>query len=155
MKHARLGAGTALAVSVLLGAGVAQAPLAGAVSPDSATVAFDCGSYGSGTATLTASQNGTAATITLSTSAITAPLDIGADSVSSNLTMTNTDGSTVSFTGDANPDIPAGSAVSTGPLTGTVAAGDNLSATSLTVTVFGITATCTATSAQTPGPFSF
>jgi hypothetical protein len=154
VKHTRLGAGTALAVAALLGLGVAQAPLAGAVTPTSATVGFDCGSYGSGTATLTASQSGTAATITLSTSAITAPLSIGADSVSSNLTMTNTDGSTVSFTGSSNPAIPAGSAVSTGPLTGTVASGDTLSATSLTVTVFGITATCTSTSAQTP-PFSF
>ncbi|MBF9069459.1 hypothetical protein [Streptacidiphilus fuscans] len=154
MKHARLGAGAALAVSALLAVGVAQAPLAGAVSPGTATVAFDCGSYGSGSATLTASQDGTTATITLSTSAITAPFEISADSVSSNLTMTNTDGSTVSFTGGSNPDIPAGGAVSTGPLTGTVAAGENLSATSLTVTVFGITATCTATSAQTP-PFSF
>ncbi|RAG87565.1 hypothetical protein DN069_00815 [Streptacidiphilus pinicola] len=155
MKHARLGLGAALVTCAFVGTALVQAPLAGAVSPDSATISFDCGSYGSGSATLTATQDGTNATITVTTSAITAPIAIGANSVSSDLTMTNSDGSTAVFSGSANPDIPAGSPVSTGPLSGTVAAGDSLSATSMTVSVFGITATCTATSAQSPGPFTY
>ncbi|MZD07086.1 hypothetical protein GTW43_18605 [Streptomyces sp. SID5785] len=144
-----LGTGLA-AVGVL-----ALAPAAGAVEPQSATISFDCGTWGAGSATLTAAQNGTAATIEVSTSAITAPIDVGAGSVSSTLTLTNNGAGEVSFTGDSNPAIPAGSAVSTGPLDGTVAPGDSLEAASLTVVVFGVTATCTATSAQTPGPFVF
>ncbi|MFI6874079.1 hypothetical protein ACIBL6_11620 [Streptomyces sp. NPDC050400] len=146
---AALGAGAA-ATGVL-----ALAPAAGAVAPQSATISFDCGTWGSGSATLTATQNGTAATIEVSTSAITAPIDVAAGSVNSTLALTNHGAGEVTFTGNSNPAIPAGSAVSTGPLNGTVAAGDSLKATSLTVVVFGITASCTATSAQAPGPFVF
>ncbi|MFI7099045.1 hypothetical protein ACIBK8_06775 [Streptomyces sp. NPDC050161] len=155
MRHGTLGTGTALAVGTALACTLAMAPAAGAVTPDTATIGFDCGSYGSGTATLTATQDGTAATISLSTSAITAPLDVGAGAVNSTLTMTKNGSGTTTFSGSDNPAIPSGSAVSTGPLTGTVAAGDSLEATSLKVVVFGITATCKATSAQTPGPFVF
>ncbi|WP_419999391.1 hypothetical protein [Streptomyces boninensis] len=131
------------------------APTAVAVEPTTATIDFDCGSYGSGSATLTATQDGTAATITVSTSAITAPIDIGANSVNSTLTLTKNGSDTTTFTGSANPAIPSGSPVSTGPLDGTVAAGDSLEAKSLEVTVLGVTATCNATSAQAPGPFKF
>lgn len=154
MRHSRIGLGTILGGAVVAGA-LVMAPIAGAVSPDTATVAFDCGSFGSGSATLTATQDGTNATITLSTSAITAPIDVAAGSVSSTLTLSNNGTGTSTFTGNSNPDIPAGSAVSTGPLTGTVASGDSLEVKSLQVVVFGITATCTATSAQDPGPFVF
>ncbi|MCX4678849.1 hypothetical protein OG413_26675 [Streptomyces sp. NBC_01433] len=152
MRHGlrRLGVFSALAAGTLV-----LAPTAGAVAPTTATISFDCGSYGSGSATLTAAQNGTAATINVSTSAITAPISIGANSVKSTLTLTNKGAGSVTFTGNANPAIPAGSPVSTGPLGGTVASGDSLAATSLKVVVFGITATCNATSAQSPGPFVF
>ncbi|MCQ4041383.1 hypothetical protein ACFOSC_08430 [Streptantibioticus rubrisoli] len=155
MRHRRLGLGAVLGSGVIVAASLVAAPLAGAVSPDTATLSFDCGSYGSGTATLTASQDGSTATITVSTSAITAPIDISAGSVSSTLTLTDSNSQTVTLTGSSNPDISAGSAVSTGPLTGTVPTGDGLQASSLQVTVFGITATCNATSAQDPGPFVF
>ncbi|MFJ5723144.1 hypothetical protein [Streptomyces sp. NPDC093149] len=145
-----------LAVCSALAAGTfALAPTADAVSPTTATISFDCGAYGSGSATLTATQNGTAATINVSTSAITAPIKVGANSVKSTLTLTNKGAGTVTFTGSANPAIPAGSPVSTGPLNGTVASGDSLEAKSLKVVVLGITATCNATSAQSPGPFVF
>ncbi|MGW6158339.1 hypothetical protein ACWFRM_35235 [Streptomyces sp. NPDC055144] len=133
----------------------ALAPVATAVTPDTATISFDCGIYGSGTATLTATQDGTAATISVSTSAIPAPSDVAAGSVDSTLTLTNNGTGTSAFTGNSNPAIPAGSPVSTGPLNGTVAAGDSLEAKSLKVVVMGITVTCNATSAQAPGPFVF
>nr|WP_310725015.1 hypothetical protein [Streptomyces sp. N2A] len=132
-----------------------MAPASTAVTPGTATLAFDCGSYGSGTATLTATQDGTAATISVSTSAISSPLNIGANSVRSTLTLTRNGSGTTEFTGNANPAIPAGGPVSTGPLKGTVAAGDSLEAGSLKVVVLGITATCKATSPQSPGPFVF
>lgn len=142
-------------VAALAAATLAMAPAAHAVTPETATLSFDCGSYGSGTATLKAAQDGTAATIELSTAAVTAPLPIGANSVRSTLTLARNGTDTAMFTGNSNPAIPAGGAVSTGPLDGTVAAGDSLEAKSLTVVVFGITAECTATSPQNPGPFVF
>ncbi|MFE0190166.1 hypothetical protein [Streptomyces sp. NPDC058989] len=158
MRHVRsgkLGIGTAFGVAVAAAGTLAMAPAATAVTPDTATLSFDCGSYGSGTATLTATQEGTAATISVSTSAIKSPIDIGANSVRSTLTLTKNGSETIEFSGGANPAIPAGGEVSTGPLTGTVAAGDSLEGTSLKVVVLGITATCNATSAQSPGPFVF
>lgn len=143
-------------VSALAAGSLVLAPTAGAVAPAAtATIDFDCGSYGSGNATLTAAQDGTAATIEVSTSAITAPIAIGEGAVTSTLTLTNNGSGAVTFSGNSNPAIPAGSPVSTGPLAGTVAAGDSLEATSLKVVVFGVTANCTATSAQSPGPFEF
>ncbi|MEU2113019.1 hypothetical protein [Streptomyces sp. NPDC019507] len=154
MKHRTLGTGMALLTATAVGA-LALAPAATAVEPTTATLSFDCGSFGSGEASLTATQDGTAATITLSTSAITSPFPLSANSVRSTLTLTKNGSGTTTFSGSANPAIPAGGAVSTGPLTGTVAAGDSLEATSLTVVVFGITATCNATSPQNPGPFVF
>ncbi|MFD3437353.1 MULTISPECIES: hypothetical protein [unclassified Streptomyces] len=155
MKHGTFGIGTFLGVGLLAAGTLAMAPAAQAVTPEKATLSFDCGSFGSGTANLTATQDGTAATISLATDAITSPLPISANSVKSTLTLAKNGTDTTTFTGNANPAIPAGGAVSTGPLDGTVAVGDSLEATSLTVVVFGITATCTATSPQNPGPFVF
>ncbi|MFE6162378.1 hypothetical protein ACFQ7F_26085 [Streptomyces sp. NPDC056486] len=132
-----------------------MAPAATAVTPDTATISFDCGTWGSGSATLKATQDGTAATISVSTSAITAPIDIAANSVASTLTLTKNGSGTTTFTGNSNPAIPAGGEVSTGPLNGTVATGDSLEGKSLQVVVFGISVTCNATSAQAPGPFVF
>ncbi|MFG3633793.1 hypothetical protein [Streptomyces huasconensis] len=149
------GIGSALGAGALAVGALAMAPTAGAVEPQSATLSFDCGSFGSGTATLTAAQNGTSATIQVSTSAITAPVNVAAGSVRSTLTLTKNGSGTTTFTGNRNPAIPSGSPVSTGPLTGTVAAGDSLVGKSLKIVVFGITVNCTATSAQSPGPFVF
>jgi hypothetical protein len=146
---------TLLTVAALAATTLAMAPAAHAVTPETATLSFDCGSYGSGTATLKATQDGTAATIDLSTTAVTAPLPVGANSVRSTLTLARNGTDTATFTGSSNPAIPAGGAVSTGPLAGTVAAGDSLEAKTLTVVVFGITARCTAASPQNPGPFVF
>lgn len=125
------------------------------MTPTTATLNFNCGIWGSGSATLTATQNGTAATINLSTSAITSPIDLAAGSVSSSLTMANGSSGNVTFSGSSSPAISAGSAVSTGPLSGTVASGYSLNATSLKVVVLGVTANCSATSTQAPGPFVF
>ncbi|MFF8845808.1 hypothetical protein ACF08N_24330 [Streptomyces sp. NPDC015127] len=148
-----------LLLAATLAAGtLAVAPSAQAapqVTPETATLSFDCGSYGSGTATLKAAQDGTAATIEVSTDAIKAPVPIGANSAESTLTLTKNGSGTTTFTGRSNPAIPAGGSVSTGPLSGTVASGDSLEAQSLTVKVFGVTAECKATSPQDPGPFVF
>lgn len=151
----RLGAGSALGVGLVAVGAMVMAPAATAVTPDTATISFDCGTWGSGSATLKATQDGTAATISVSTSAITAPIDIAAGSVDSTLTLTKNGTDTATFTGSSNPAIPAGGEVSTGPLDGTVAIGDSLEGKSLQVVVLGISVTCNATSAQAPGPFVF
>ncbi|WP_194916512.1 hypothetical protein [Catenulispora rubra] len=155
MQLAKLCISTASVAGLAVAGALALAPAANAVTPASATVSFNCGFFGSGSATITAAQAGTTATFTLTTSAITSPISIGANSVTSTLTMTANGGGTETFTGSSNPAITAGQPISTGPLTGTVNAGDSLEGHSLNVVVFGISVTCTATSAQSPGPFQF
>ncbi|GAA2499479.1 hypothetical protein [Streptomyces longisporus] len=156
MRAKRISTGAAMAVGALAAASLAFAPSALAVTPQSATITADCGSFGGGQATLTATQDGTAATITV-TSAITAPIALSQDSISSTLTLVNASGGTTAFTGTKNPAMAAGDPVTVGPLSGTVASGDSLEAYggSLQMTVFGITITCTATGPQSPGPFVF
>ncbi|MEU3334539.1 hypothetical protein [Streptomyces sp. NPDC006668] len=157
MRGKRTGAGAAMVVGALAAASLAFAPSALAVTPQTATISADCGAFGSGQATLTATQDGTAATITV-TSAVTAPIALSQDSISSTLTLVNnTTGGTSTFSGTKNPAIAAGDPVTVGPLDGTVASGDSLEAYggSLQLVVFGITVTCTATGPQSPGPFVF
>ncbi|MGA5343782.1 hypothetical protein ACPCK3_32920 [Streptomyces griseoincarnatus] len=158
MRGKRFGTGLSLAAGALAACGLAFAPTAAAVDPGTATVNADCGSYGGGDATLTATQSGTSATITLHTSSVTAPVSLGQDSLVSELTMVKADGGTVSFKGTKNPAMSTGDALEVGPLSGTVASGDSLEAYggTLKVTAFGfITITCTATGPQAPGPFVF
>jgi hypothetical protein len=157
MRCKRIGAGAALAAGALAVTGLAFAPAALAVTPQTATISADCGTFGSGEATLTATQDGTAATLTVKSAAITAPIALGEDSISSTLTLVKSGGGTVDFTGTENPAMAAGAPVEVGPLSGTVASGDSLEAFggSLKMTVFGITITCTATGPQSPGPFVF
>ncbi|MFE9770769.1 hypothetical protein ACFYOV_03615 [Streptomyces sp. NPDC005931] len=158
MRGKRFGTGVSLAAGVLAVCGLAFAPTAAAVAPGSATVDADCGTRGGGEATLTATQNGTSATITLHTSAVTAPVALGRDSLVSELTMVKAGGGTTVFRGTRNPAMATGDALEVGPLTGTVAPGDSLEAFggTLKVTAFGfITITCTATAPQAPGPFVF
>ncbi|MFI6853012.1 hypothetical protein [Streptomyces sp. NPDC050416] len=157
MRGKRIGAGAALAAGALAVTGLAFAPAALAVTPQTATISADCGTFGSGEATLTATQEGTAATLTVKSSAITAPIALGEDSIASTLTLAKAGGGTVDFTGTQNPAMAAGAPVEVGPLDGTVASGDSLEAFggSLKMTVFGITITCTASGPQSPGPFVF
>jgi hypothetical protein len=137
--------------------GPAFAPAAAAVTPQTATLTADCGGFGNGPATLTATQSGTTATVTLKSTAVTAPIGLSADSITSTLTLVKAGGGTTAFTGRKNPAMSVGGPVTVGPLTGTVAAGDRLEAYggSLRMTVFGITLTCTAAGPQSPGPFVF
>jgi hypothetical protein len=157
MRRKRIAAGAALAAGAFAVTGLAFAPAALAVTPQTATISADCGTFGSGEATLTATQDGTAATVTVKSSAITAPIALGEDSIASTLTLVKSGGGTVDFTGTENPAMSAGAPVEVGPLSGTVASGDSLEAFggSLKMTVFGITITCTATGPQSPGPFVF
>ncbi|CAL9454475.1 hypothetical protein SUDANB176_02509 [Streptomyces sp. enrichment culture] len=158
MRGKRIGTGASLAAGVLAVCGLVLAPTAAAVAPGTATVDADCGSWGGGEATLTATQSGTSATVTLNTSAVTAPVAIGRDSLASELTLVKAGGGTVVFRGTENPAMAAGDPLEVGPLTGTVAPGDSLEAYggSLKVTAFGfVTITCTATGPQAPGPFVF
>ncbi|MGP4052378.1 hypothetical protein [Streptomyces sp. 2A115] len=156
MRRKHLGIGAALAAGTLA-TGLALAPGAAAVEPQTATITADCGIYGGGEATLTATQNGTSATITVTSSAITAPLALGEDSIASTLTLVKASGGTTAFTGTENPAMAAGDGVTVGPLNGTVASGDSLEANggSLEMVIFGITVTCTAQGPQSPGPFVF
>ncbi|MFF7282589.1 hypothetical protein [Streptomyces griseorubiginosus] len=156
MNGTRISTGAALVVGALAATGLAFAPAALAVTPDTATINADCGFFGSGQATLTATQDGTAATVTV-TSAINAPLPLAEDSITSTLTFVNANGTTTTFTGTRNPAIATGDPVTVGPLSGTVNSGDSLESYggSLQIVVFGITVTCSATAPQAPGPFVF
>ncbi|MEU4064027.1 hypothetical protein AB0F25_16600 [Streptomyces wedmorensis] len=151
--------GTVAVVSgALAAAGLAFAPAAGAVAPGSATATYDCGSWGGGSATLTATQSGTAATITV-TSAVTTPIPVGADTINATLTMAKGGGGTRVFTGKKNPALGAGQSVVIGPLSGTVASGDSLNSyfagVALKMVIFGVTVNCDALTSQSPGPFVF
>ncbi|MFJ4187302.1 hypothetical protein [Kitasatospora sp. NPDC089509] len=160
MRYGRFGTSALLGVGAVLAVGLGTAPLAMAapapVAPASATVTFDCGSFGSGVATLVASQNGTAATISGSGSII-APFAIPANAVTSTLTLANASGGTSTFSGTANPAAAQGAAFATGPMTGSVNSGDSLTATTLNLSypAAGISVNCTATTAPAPGPFVF
>ncbi|NGO13589.1 hypothetical protein G5C60_39865 [Streptomyces sp. HC44] len=157
MRRKRIGTGAALVAGTVAITGLALAPTAAAVEPQTATITASCGIYGGGEATLTATQSGTSATITVSSSAITAPVALGEDSIESTLTMVKAGGGTSEFTGTENPAMAAGDGVTVGPLNGTVASGDSLEANggSLEMVVLGITITCTAEGPQSPGPFVF
>lgn len=157
MRRMRLGSAAAIAAGTLAATGLAFAPTAAAVTPQTATINATCSLIGNGVATLTATQTGTAATITVSSTEITSPIALGQDSVTATLTLVKASGGTTAFTGTKNPAIPSGGGVTVGPLTGTVAPGDSLEAFggSLQLSVFGIPITCTAGAAQSPSPFVF
>ncbi|MFI8965749.1 hypothetical protein ACIGO8_26980 [Streptomyces sp. NPDC053493] len=134
------------------------APGAAAVSPGTATATYDCGSWGGGGATLTATQSGTAATVTL-TSAVKTPIAVGADQINATLTLARAGGGTRVFSGKKNPALAANQSVTIGPLSGTVASGDSLNSyfagTALKMVIFGVTVNCDALTSQSPGPFVF
>ncbi|QYX80116.1 hypothetical protein [Streptomyces akebiae] len=157
MRRIRLGVGSALAAGTLAVTGLAFAPTALAVTPETATINASCTIGGSGAATLTATQTGTTATVTLSSEEITAPIALAEDSIQSTLTFVKASGGTTAFTGTENPALAAGDGMVVGPLTGTVAPGDSLEAYggSLQMVVFGFPVTCTASGPQSPGPFVF
>ncbi|MBO1336951.1 hypothetical protein [Streptomyces sp. VRA16 Mangrove soil] len=152
-------AAAALTAGALAALSLGLAPAAGAVTPQVATVDASCGIYGSGEATLTATQNGTAATMTLSSIEITTPVHVAADTIQSTLTLvkSGTSTGTTAFSGTRNPEMQAGSGVQVGPLDGTVAPGDVLEAGggSLKMVIAGITVTCSLTGPQQPGPFVY
>ncbi|WP_410098618.1 hypothetical protein [Streptomyces sp. STR69] len=156
LRSKRIGTGAALVMGVLAATSLAFAPSALAVTPQTATITASCGIFGGGAATITATQDGTAATVTVNSS-ITAPLALAQDSIASTFTFVNASGGTTVFSGTVNPAMATGDAVTVGPLSGTVASGDSLEAYggSLQMTIFGIAVTCTATGAQSPGPFVF
>ncbi|MBL1080804.1 hypothetical protein JK359_02245 [Streptomyces actinomycinicus] len=157
MRGKRTATGAALVAGALAVTGLTLAPTAAAVTPQSATITASCGIFGGGSATLTATQNSTSATVTLTSSAIKAPVAVAQDSITSTLTLVKASGGTTVFSGTKNPAMPSGSAVSVGPLPGTVASGDSLEAYggSLKMVIFGVTVTCKATARQSPGPFVF
>ncbi|MEU8029399.1 hypothetical protein AB0C13_12315 [Streptomyces sp. NPDC049099] len=157
MRRKRTATGAALVTGALAVTGLAFAPTAAAVTPQSATITASCGIFGGGAATLTAAQSGTSATITLTSSAITAPVAVAKDSITSTLTLAKAGGGSVVFSGRINPAMNTGDPVSVGPLPGTVASGDRLDAYggSLKMVIFGVTVTCTASGPQSPGPFVF
>ncbi|MFF8903776.1 hypothetical protein [Streptomyces olivaceoviridis] len=157
MRGKRTATGAALAAGALAVTGLAFAPTATAVTPQSATITASCGIFGGGAATLTATQSGGSATLTLTSTAIKTPVAVTQDSIASTLTMVKASGGTTVFSGTKNPAMASGASVTVGPLSGTVASGDSLEAYggSLKMVIFGITVTCTASAKQSPGPFVF
>lgn len=152
----RLAVGAALATGSLALAGFVLAPGAAAVAPGTATSKAECGIYGGGAVTLTATQSGTSATISVTSTEITTPVAVDANTVESTLTLTKASGGTTTFTGKSNPAMEAGGGVDSGPLSGTVASGDSLDHPgSLKLVVQGITVTCNSTEGLAPGPFVF
>ncbi|WP_406436322.1 hypothetical protein OHB00_20315 [Streptomyces sp. NBC_00631] len=151
----------AAASTVLLAGMVALAPGADAVTPDTATVRYDCGTLGETDAKLTAAQSGTDAWITVELLGITAPLSIQPLSLTEALVLNDTGtGNPVTFTGNpANPFIAVGDPLILGPLRGTVASGESLDTLAgtynLTFVMYGITFHCRTLTAMYGGPFMF
>lgn len=81
MRRKRIGIGAAVAAGTLAMTGFVLAPSAAAVVPQSATINAECSLLGGGEATLTATQDGTSATITVSSTEITSPIALGEDSI--------------------------------------------------------------------------
>ncbi|MEU6598821.1 hypothetical protein [Streptomyces flaveolus] len=128
MRGKRTATGAALGAGALAVTGLAFAPTVAAVSPQSATITANCGIFGGGAATLTATQSGGSATLTLTSTAIKTPVAVAQDSIASTLTMVRASGGTAVFSGTKNPAMAGGAAVTVGPLSGTVASGDSLEA---------------------------
>ncbi|MEV1068950.1 hypothetical protein [Streptomyces sp. NPDC050263] len=150
------------ASAAMLAGSVALAPGAGAVTPDRATAQYDCGAWGPSTTTFfTATQSGSAATITVTLSSLTAPIPVQTNSVTSTLVLAENGGwETTEFTGTINPYLSVGDPFVLGPLSGTVAPDDSLDSSaggpySLRMVLFGITINCVAKSTLSPGPFVF
>lgn len=122
--------GAACSVGALL---ALSSPTASAVAPLTATANYDCGSWGSGLATLTAADSGTTKTIKITSTAITMPAGTNADpnSITTTLTLAKTSGgvtSQVQFSAKTNPGLSGGNPITLGPLklsSGTLAAGDS------------------------------
>ncbi|MFF1922532.1 hypothetical protein ACFVW8_18430 [Streptomyces sp. NPDC058221] len=110
-----------------------SSPSASAVGPLTATATYDCGSWGSGVATLTAADSGTSKTIKITSTAITMPAGTSADpnSITTTLKLSKTSGgvtSEVQFSAKTNPGLSGGNPITLGPLkltSGTLAAGDS------------------------------
>lgn len=128
--------GAASAVGAML---ALSSPTASAVAPLTATASYNCGSWGSGVATLTAADSGTNKTIKITSTAITMPAGTSADpnSITTTLKLTKTSGgvtSQVQFSAKANPGLSGGNPITLGPLkltSGTLAAGDSTNSTVL------------------------
>lgn len=110
-----------------------SAPTASAVAPLTATATYDCGSWGSGLATLTAADGASGKTIKVTSTAITMPAGTSADpnSITTTLKLTKSSGgvtSEVRFSAKTNPGLSGGNPITLGPLkltSGTLAAGDS------------------------------
>ncbi|MGW1230004.1 hypothetical protein [Streptomyces sp. NPDC001478] len=130
-RHLPLALGAVCSAGALL---ALSSPTAFAVTPTTATASFDCGSWGSGLATLTAADSGTSKSIKLTSSAITMPSGSSADPNSITTTLRVAKGAgVVEFSAKANPGMSYPNPITLGPLklsSGTLAAGDS---TNLTV----------------------
>ncbi|MET7644910.1 hypothetical protein ABZS83_14935 [Streptomyces sp. NPDC005426] len=129
-RHLPLALGAACSAGALL---ALSSPTAMAVSPTTATATFDCGTWGNGSATLTAVDNGTTKTLKLTSSAITMPAGSSADpnSITTTLKVSKTAGgvtSQVQFSAKANPGMSYPNPITLGPLkltSGTLATGNS------------------------------
>ncbi|WP_031512809.1 hypothetical protein [Streptomyces sp. NRRL F-5123] len=155
MKLKTLGTGTAAAAALAMSA-LVMAPPASAANPARPTVGVDCGPWGTGQATLGAQSSGTSAALFFTTAVVWTSHSFPANSMQSTITLTDAQGHDVTFTGKANSawTLPWEPFVS-GPMLGSVTPGETLEFKSLTSSFGTFSFTCTATSPQDPGPFTF
>lgn len=102
-KRLPLVLGAACSVGALL---ALSSPTASAVAPLSATANYDCGSWGSGVAKLTAADSGTSKTIKITSSDIKMPAGTSADPNSITTTLKLTKVSAASPVRSSSPRRP-------------------------------------------------
>ncbi|MCM2419609.1 MULTISPECIES: hypothetical protein [unclassified Streptomyces] len=113
-----------------------------AVAPATATATYDCGTWGSGLGTLTATDTGGVKKIKLTSTAITMPVGSSANpnSITTTLKVNKTAGgvtSEVQFSAKLNPAMSGGNPITLGPLSlssGTIATGNTTNSLVLTGT---------------------
>lgn len=152
---------TATATIVLVGAFALSGrtgPRGVAVAPGTVTATYRCADQ-VGDVKLAAARRGEHATVEVRLPKFKAPVPLFGGVLSTKLTLATADGGTVTFKGADNPAMSRGEPVRSGPLRGTVRAGERLDSftghQSLSAVVLGYRITCTALSDQRPGPFTF
>ncbi|MEV6106573.1 hypothetical protein AB0M28_17920 [Streptomyces sp. NPDC051940] len=120
MSQRRLCALAAVTTAGAIGAVFGLSASAAAVTPATATASFDCGTWGSGSATLTAADSGGVKSIRFDSSAIKIPPDTFVDpnTLTTTARFTKNGGSTPDavFSGTVNPPMDPGSDVTIGPI---------------------------------------
>ncbi|GGO83169.1 hypothetical protein [Wenjunlia tyrosinilytica] len=151
----------AAATAVLVGAFVLSSRtenLGQSVRPGIVTATYKCADQ-VGDVKLSAAKKGSDATVEVRLPDFKSPVPLFSGVLRTRLTLARTDGGTVTFEGADNPTIARGEPVRSGPLKGTIKAGDLLDSRvgrqSLSANVLGYKIKCVAKSKLAPGPLAF